>query len=243
MSGSDESSKLHEACEAKRIKAVYGASPKPRTLPSSNPSLASLYMCIVLQPPPVLISPGRAHAELRAAVSRLQKAITAQGTWREEGKAPICIRDASPLRVLATVQCSRMHCLVWYSTGHEKSPCSTPAPLAMGAVAAFVHELGRPQPSRPQPSRPRVVVVCMQYGAEHAAELLRRSGVPTVVWIAMNPAVSKEAVLIRIIKPLLDLLEGNPPTIFCLDRRKKVDISVDEGAILAAPLDQSDGWH
>jgi hypothetical protein len=167
----------------------------------SGQSPTALYACIVLQPPPVLISPGRAHAELLASVSRLKRAITAQGGWRDEGKAPFCIRDASPLRVLATVQRSKMHCLVWFSTGHEKSACSTPAPLAMGAVAAFVQEL-------PQPSRPRVVVVCMQYGAEHAAVLLKRSGVPTVAWIGMDPAVSKEAVLIGVIKPLLDLLEG-----------------------------------
>ena len=65
------------------------------------------------------------------------------------------------------------------------------------AVAAFVQELKAP-------SRPRVAVVCMQYGAAHAAELLKRSGVPTIAWIGMHAAVSKEAVLIGVIKPLLD---------------------------------------
>ena len=57
----------------------------------------------------------------------------------------------------------------WEPRGCHAGFAGRACELAMGAVAAFVHELGRPQPSRPQPSRPRVVVVCMQYGAEHAA--------------------------------------------------------------------------
>ena len=202
VTGSDEDrlSMLHAACARRCIQAIRRSSLSPPR--SSGYDLASLYACIVVQPAPVLISPGRTRAELEGTVRTIQDAITKQCGWRAEGKAPLCILDGDPLNVLITLQRSWTHSLIWFGTGYEEVACSTPEPVTIGAIAEFVKALQ-------ERSRPRVVFICLQYGARHAAELLAAEcvGVRTVLWINTRPAVSKVKVLVEVVRPMLDLLE------------------------------------
>ena len=94
---------------------------------------------------------------------------------------PVRLSDGSDVQ--DELRNGQVHCLMWCATGSGWE--SEPPPLTLEQVAAHCSD-GK---------RPRVVIVCLRFGAQLAARLLREIGAPTVIWMQVD-MLSKKAELV-----------------------------------------------
>jgi len=182
---------------------------------SSSPAL-SVYACVAIQPPAVVIGFGDRHALVWNQLKAIENGFigTPGESWRNDGKLPLYLRSAEEQELFPVLRSTRVRVLVWCAAGYglAKEGSSNNNRVGGATQGLTPRQLASQFQSHAAAHKPSVVVVCLKHGAKKAAETIAATMTGgTVVWVKADFFDEDDGgadFFFKYVVPIIDIVEG-----------------------------------
>eukprot|EP01045_Picozoa_sp_COSAG04_P012832 COSAG04_NODE_880_length_9669_cov_3.805747_3_plen_2321_part_00 len=137
---------------------------------------------IAMQAPQMLVGGGAGRRHLHERMDAIEDHVRKAAEKDHLKRHPIRLSDifSATCEVQARLRKGLVHCLVWCARGYGWEARDGDGVTSLEEAAGIIDALPADR------ARPRVAVVCMKFGARHAAQRLLDAGVQTVVWLTAD---------------------------------------------------------